>query len=123
MHYRAVTEFIAPGVSGAKDRRPRAARPGRRSGRAQPSRYPVAHRLPTRPRRAIVSGHMISRRGLLTGSVALLATPLAAEGQQAGEVYRTRLLASYPGAAVFKNPFVAAPPGPGHLEGQNIAVA
>jgi len=40
--------------------------------------------LPTRPHGAIVSRYMISRRGFLGGSVALLAAPLAVEAQQAG---------------------------------------
>jgi hypothetical protein len=37
---------------------------------------------------------MISRRGFLGGSVALLATPLAVEAQQAGKVYRVGILST-----------------------------
>lgn len=37
--------------------------------------------LPTRPLGTIVSGHMISRRGFVAGSVTLLAAPLAAAAQ------------------------------------------
>src|SRR6267378_2702002 len=39
--------------------------------------------LPTRPHGAIVSGHMISRRSFVAGSVALLAAPLAVKAQPA----------------------------------------
>ena len=39
-------------------------------------------RLPTEQRGAIVSGHMISRRAFLAGSVAVLTAPCAAEAQQ-----------------------------------------
>jgi len=54
----------------------------------------AASRLKTsiaqRPTGAIVSGHMISRRGFLGGSVALRAAPLAAPAQPAGRVYPDR---------------------------------
>src|SRR5438552_10840967 len=52
--------------------------------------------LPTRPLGAIVSGHMITRRGFLGGSVVLLAAPRAAEAQQAGKIYRLGLLSLTP---------------------------
>src|SRR5690242_14695090 len=58
--------------------------------RCVPRRSPF--QLP-RPRcGAIVSGHMISRRAFLGGSVVLLAAPLAAKAQQAGRVWRVGIL-------------------------------
>src|SRR6267142_3481152 len=48
----------------------------------------TAPAFPRAPHGAIVSGHMISRRWFLGGSIALLAAPLAAEAQQAAKVYR-----------------------------------
>ena len=50
-----------------------------------------ARLLPTRPHGAIVSGHMISRRGFLAGSVALLAPSLVAEAQPRNANARARL--------------------------------
>jgi len=58
--------------------------------------------LPKNPHGEIVSGHMISRRGFLVGSVTLLAAPLAAEAQQAGKVYRLGIL--HAGALVPSDP-------------------
>src|SRR3989442_937024 len=56
----------------------RALCPMRRTARS-PGAQP---RLLTRPHGAIVSGYMISRRGFLGGSIALLAAPLGVEAQQ-----------------------------------------
>src|SRR6267143_1060567 len=52
--------------------------------------------LLTGRRRAIVSGHMVTRRWFLAGSAALLTAPLAAEAQQTGKVYRVGVLSLGP---------------------------
>jgi len=65
---------------------------------------------------------MISRRGFLTGSVTLLAAPLAAGAQQAGKVYRIGFLGesrlSSSEARVFRDQLRRL----GWVEGENISV-
>jgi len=90
------------GTTGEKGR----ARTGRRLARSKSLETATAaanRPLLTDRRRAIVSGHMISRRAFVAGSVvALLTVPLAAEGQQAERVHTVGLLSPPPG------PYVAA---------------
>jgi len=80
--------------------------------------------LLTDPHRAIVSGHMISRRRFLAGSVTLLAVPLAAEGQPAGKVPRVGILWSFSPtiASPFADVFRHGLRGLGYVEGRNIVL-
>jgi putative ABC transport system substrate-binding protein len=73
----------------------------------------------------------MDRRAFLAGTAALLAAPLAAEGQQAGKVYRVGLVLSPSPVSVMAGP---NPPHPhvraflqglrdrGYVEGQNIII-
>ena len=82
-------------------------------------------RLLTAPRRAIVSGHMISRRLFLAGSVTLLAAPLAAEAQHAGKVWRIGCLCpprSVPDNRSFIQAFEQGLRELGYVDGQNIII-
>src|SRR2546427_10929770 len=88
--------------------------------------YGVQHPLPTRPPGAIVSGHMISRRGFVGGSVALLTAPRAAEAQQAGKVYRVGWLAQTepkePDVMKLHDALIEGLRTHGWIEGQNIVI-
>jgi len=80
--------------------------------------------LPRALKGAIVSGHMISRRGFLAGTVTLLAAPLAAEAQPTGKVYRIGYLAiasptaSGPSMDAFRQGLREF----GWVEGQNVSI-
>jgi len=63
---------------------------------------------------------MISRRGFLGGSVALLAAPLAAEAQQAAKVYRIGVLAIVP-TPPMQDTFLHSLRERGYVEGENVA--
>src|SRR5882762_6539443 len=63
---------------------------------------------------------MISRRGFLGGSVALLAAPLAAEAQQAAKVYRIGVLAIVP-TPPMQDTFLHSLRERGYVGGENIA--
>jgi putative ABC transport system substrate-binding protein len=68
----------------------------------------------------------VRRRAFLYGSVAMLAAPLAAMGQQAGKVYRLGILGNIPstdpqGARVW-GAFTGALRDLGYVEGQNLIV-
>ncbi len=77
--------------------------------------------LLTGRRRAIVSGHMVTRRWFLAGSAALLTAPLAAEAQLSAKVYRIRFVS--PGApATFIEGFRRGLQDLGYREGENIVV-
>ena len=65
---------------------------------------------------------MTTRREFVVGASTLLAYPLAADAQQTGKVYRIGILASYPVAPFFRDPFVATLRDLGYVEGQNIAL-
>jgi len=81
--------------------------------------------LPTRPPGTIVSGHMMSRRGFLAGSVTLLAAPLATEAQQTGKVYHVGLVsvAVAPGGrTVLWRAFLDAMRELNYVEGRNLVV-
>ena len=72
-------------------------------------------------RPAIVSGHMISRRGFVVGSVTLLAVPRAAGAQQAGRVYRVGVMAVAPTSHLVAA-WQQGLRDHGWIEGQNIVV-
>ena len=80
--------------------------------------------LPRALKGAIVSGHMISRRGFLARTVTLLAAPLAAEAQPTGKVYRIGYLAiasptaSGPSMDAFRQGLREF----GWVEGQNVSI-
>src|SRR6266404_1272629 len=77
--------------------------------------------LLTGRRRAIVSGHMVTRRWFLAGSAALLTAPLAAEAQLSAKVYRIGYVS--PGApATFIEGFRRGLQDLGYREGENIVV-
>ena len=77
--------------------------------------------LLTGRRRAIVSGHMVTRRWFLAGSAALLTAPLAAEAQLSAKVYRIGFVS--PGApATFIEGFRRGLQDLGYREGENIVV-
>src|SRR2546425_4457422 len=79
--------------------------------------------LLTRPRGAIVSGHMISRRMFLAGSLMLLAAPLAAEAQQAGrQVPHIRYLSNSTGRSAADTAFMEGLRDLGYVDGRNIAI-
>jgi len=63
---------------------------------------------------------MISRRGFLGGSVALLAASLAAEAQQAAKVYRIGVLAIVP-TPPMQDTFLHSLRERGYVEGENVA--
>jgi putative tryptophan/tyrosine transport system substrate-binding protein len=66
---------------------------------------------------------MDRRRFLLTSLAGVLATPLAAEAQQAGKVYRIGYL-SYLGCSddPFKGPFLQGLRDAGYVEGRNVVI-
>ena len=81
--------------------------------------------LLTSPHSAIVSGHMISRRGFLAGAATLLAVPLAAEAQQAGKTWQIGWLGDGNRAAREANTLTPLREGLrelGYVEGKNILI-
>jgi putative tryptophan/tyrosine transport system substrate-binding protein len=62
----------------------------------------------------------MDRRAFVTGLGTLLAAPVAAKAQQAPKVYRVGVLASFPMAPFFRDPFVATLRDLGYVEGQNL---
>ena len=77
-------------------------------------------RLLTTPRRAIVSGDMISRRLFLAGSVTLFAVPLAAEAQ--GRIVKIGYLGASAGPSSTTRAFREGLREGGWVEGQSIAI-
>ena len=77
-------------------------------------------RLLTTPQRAIVSGHMISRRLFLAGSVTLFAVPLAAEAQ--GRIVKIGYLGASAGPSSTTRAFREGLREGGWVEGQSIAI-
>src|SRR5438128_2360585 len=102
--------------------------PGRHAGRLSQRQGTVPDAqppLPTRPPGAIVSGHMVSRRAFLGGSVMLLAVPLAAEAQQAGKTWQIGWLGDGNRAAREANTLTPLREGLrelGYVEGKNILI-
>src|SRR2546426_3725064 len=79
--------------------------------------------LPRRQHGAIVSGHMISRRALLAGSVTLLAAPLAAAvAQPTGRIWRIGVLNTGSREASLDDAFARGLRESGYVEGQNVAI-
>ena len=65
---------------------------------------------------------MIPRRAFVTGSIALLATPLAVEAQQAGKVYRIGFLRAGEPPKLWIEEFRQGLRELGYVEGQNLII-